>query len=484
MKHKTILLLIFPLLLLIWGRAPAQGQFARTGSTDDDEPNWVWYTLLGTETSYDTPFNMVKTIDGGFLIQASDYPKYYFYRLDSIGNHLYTREYQNIFFDSGMALLLNGNVVSAVVRYKNETNSKSAYLMLSDNMGDSIKTHFIAESEIEAKIYQISSNSFGGFNSKLNIQYSYNPNVFTHYLFQHDEDLNEEWSISFNYIYDFITTDTGVLLLGKKKDTNWIYRISNSGEILDSLPSIFPGYNILYNHLFNAHNGRVGAINNAPDQPNGRLGFALLTVQGEVLMHQDSSICAQNGGGTAGGVWKVQASPDGGYFAPMTVDNNPLFPYQPSYLCIFKLTAKGKYVYDTGWDLMWYDHYYLAGAAVSNSGRLVICVDIDFDLNGKSDIFVGELRFNPELPASVVTFPGVKPLHAFPNPAGEDLVVELPPMPNGQLTVTGMGGDRVFTKDIAQPETIHLNTSTWAKGSYIVSYRTGSGVYSAIIIKN
>lgn len=99
------------------------------------------------------------------------------------------------------------------------------------------------------------------------------------------------------------------------------------------------------------------------------------------------------------------------------------------------------------------------------------------------DIFIAKLEsWNPVGIPTVETI--TQPLHAYPNPASEHVVVELPPMPNGQLTVTGMGGNRVLTQEIAQPETIHLNTTTWAKGSYIVTYRTDIGAYSSIIIKN
>lgn len=484
MNSKILFLIMLPLFLFSWGRLSAQEQFIRNSGEKEDDPNWVWYTVLGTESSYDTPFNMVKTRDGGYIIQASDYPKYLLYRLDSVGNLINLQEYVNLWFEDGLASLHNGNIVSSVGRYDSETNANRAYIMLSNSMGDSIKSLFLAESTIRTQVDKIISNNKGGINSKLSIIFSLNPLTFTHCLFQHDEDLNEEWKLSFNYINDFISTDVGIFLLGRKKGTSWIYRISYSGEILDSLPSIFSGYNILYTNLFNAHNGRVGAINNAPDQPKGRLGFALLTAQGEVLMYQDSSIWAQNGGGTGGGVWRVQRSPDGGYFAPMTVENSFIFPDQPTYLCVFKLTARGKYVADTGWDLMWQDHYYLTGAAVSNSGGLVICTDIDLDLNGKSDIFVGELRFNPDLPTGVVTFPRAKSLNVYPNPTGEQLMVELPPLPNGQLTITDMNGFRVFAKDVHHTQTLHLNTSTWVKGSYIVAYRTGKGVFSTIVVKN
>ncbi len=471
MKSRILFLLTLMLTATSW--LAAQEQFARNSKDKDDEPNWVWYTLLGNPTKYNRANDIAKTSDGSYLVQGITYSiGNFIWKLDAQGNVLFQKEYPFIEAFAGFALMENGY---SVCGYWNEDNNW--YIMLLDPQGDTVKTD---QTYLNTSLNKMIPNKMGGVN--IAVDYTINHNLIWSYLEQRDENLELEWRIQFKNIISILSTEEGLLIKGNRSDTRWFYLVSYSGEVLDSIGSPFPGYSINYSKLFNAHNGRVGAINNTPDQP-GRLGFALLTAQGEVLMYQDSSIGSINGEGSAG-VYGVQPSPDGGYFAPMTVDNNPMFPYQPAYLTVFKLTARGKYVDDTWWNLMWQDDYYLTGAAVSDSGRLVICTNIDFDLNGKTNIFVGELRFNPELPTSVVTIPGIKALHAYPNPAGERLAVELPPVPNGQLTVTSMGGNRVLTQEVAQPQTLNLNISDWGKGSYVITYRTNRGVFSTIVVKN
>lgn len=458
MKHRTISLLIFSLLLLIWGRAPAQEQFARASSNDDDEPNWVWYTLLGNPTKYNSANNMAKTADGGYVIQGiTEGVGNFIWWLDARGNLLSQKEYPFIEAFNRFALMENGY---SVCGYWDEDNKK--YIMLLDPQGDTVKTE---QTYLNSSIDMMIPNALGGVN--LNVNYRQGSTFICHFLEQYDENLCKQWQLRFNYIEQYVATGIGLLLVGRRTATTWLYHISYQGEILDSLTNIFPGYSNGWAQLFNAHNDRVGAINNAPDQPNGRLGFALLTARGEVLMYQDSSIWEQNGEG-GGGVWRVQASPDWGYFAPMTVENNFIFPDQPTYLCVFKLTARGKYVADTGWDLMWYDHYFLTGAAVSDSGRLVICTNIDLDLNGKSDIFVGELRFNPELPTGVVTFPGVKPLNAYPNPVtGNTITFDLGEAPVEQITISNAKGVAVDWIRINESVDIYTHRHTLPAGFYV-----------------
>ena len=474
MKTKILFWLTLPLFLLNSSRLPAQEQFIRNSGEKEDDPNWVWYTVLGNPTKYNSANNMAKTADGGYVVQGiTEGVGNFIWWLDAQGNLLSQKEYPFIEAFNGFALMENGY---SVCGYWDEDNKE--YIMLLDPHGDTVKTE---QTYLNTSINRMIPNALGGTN--ITLSYYQNYNLICHFLEQYDESLSKQWQLRFNFIEKYVATGMGLLLVGRRTATTWLYHISYQGEILDSLTNIFPGYSNGLAQLFNAHNGRVGAINNAPDQPKGRLGFALLTAQGEVLMYQDSSIWAQNGEG-GGGVRSVQPSPDGGYFAPMTVENSFIFPDQPTYLCVFKLTARGKYVADTGWDLMWQDHYSFAGAAVSDSGGLVICTNIDLDLNGREEIFVGELRFNPDLPTGVVTFPGVKPLNAYPNPTGEQLVVELPPLPNGQLAVTNMDGKRMVAQEISQPQIIRINTSSWVKGSYIVTYRGGKGTYSSVIIKN